>query len=70
MTFEQSLDRLDAIVGQLQRDDVPLDEALRLFEEGVGRVREAAQALTRAETQVQALVDGPDGTLGVADLAG
>ncbi|MFN9215474.1 MAG: exodeoxyribonuclease VII small subunit, partial [Gemmatimonadota bacterium] len=51
MTFEQSLDRLDAIVGQLQRDDVPLDEALRLFEEGVGRVREAAQALTRAETQ-------------------
>lgn len=70
MTFEQSLDRLDAIVGQLQRDDVPLEDALRLFEEGVGRVREAAQALSKAETQVQALVEQPDGTLGVADLAG
>jgi exodeoxyribonuclease VII small subunit len=70
VTFEQSLDRLDAIVGQLQRDDVSLDDALRLFEEGVGRVREAAQALARAETQVQALVEQPDGGLGVSDLAG
>ena len=70
MTFEQSLDRLEAIVGQLQRDDVTLEEALRLFEEGVGRVREAAQALSKAETQVQALVEQPDGALDVANLAG
>lgn len=69
MTFEQSLDRLDAIVSQLQRDEITLEDALRLFEEGVGRVREAAQALAKAETQVQTLVEQPDGALDVADLA-
>jgi exodeoxyribonuclease VII small subunit len=70
VTFEQSLERLDAIVVRLQRDDVTLEDALTLFEEGVGRVRDAAAALAKAETQVQALVEQPDGALDVADLAG
>lgn len=67
MTFEASLARLESIVGQLQRDDVPLDEALVLFEEGVRHVRAAGQALAQAEAKVQALVEGPDGSLEVTD---
>jgi exodeoxyribonuclease VII small subunit len=70
VSFEASLDRLDKIVAQLQRDDVPLDQALGLFEEGVRHVQAAAQALALAEAKVQALVEGPDGSLEVTPLAG
>lgn len=69
MSFEQSLDRLDDIVRQLQQDELALEQALVLFEEGVKHVREASQALTQAEARVQALVEHPDGTFDVADLA-
>ncbi len=68
MSFEQLLERLDAIVAQLQRDDVPLDAALALFEEGVQKVGAASQELARAEARVQQLVETPDGRLDVADL--
>ena len=34
-SFEDSLQRLEAIVEQLDRGDVPLEEALRLYEEGI-----------------------------------
>ncbi len=66
--FEQALERLDAIVAQLQRDDVPLDAALALFEEGVQKVASASQSLERAEARVQQLVETPDGRFDVADL--
>lgn len=69
MTFEESLARLEQIVVQLQRDEVTLEQALALFEEGVAKVKVAAGELARAETRVQTLVEGPDGTLDVADLA-
>jgi exodeoxyribonuclease VII small subunit len=68
MTFEALTDRLDAIVAQLQRDDVPLDQALVLFEEGVQKVAAAAKELERAEARVKQLVERPDGTFDVADL--
>ena len=34
ITFEQSLQRLDEIVRRMEKGDVPLEEALSLFEEG------------------------------------
>ncbi len=34
--FEDSLKRLEAIVGRLEKGDLPLDESLKIFEEGVG----------------------------------
>ena len=37
-TFEQSLERLEVIVRSLERGDAPLEESLKLFEEGAGLV--------------------------------
>ena len=37
ITFEQSLQRLDEIVRRMEKGDVPLEEALSLFEEEIGR---------------------------------
>jgi exodeoxyribonuclease VII small subunit len=65
MSFEQDLARLDAIARALENDRLPLDEALKLFEEGVARLRAAAVALEAAEGRVQQLVEQADGTLSV-----
>ena len=48
MTFEQSLTRLEAIVRELEGRDLPLEEALRLFEEGIAHLRTAGSALSQA----------------------
>lgn len=61
MTFEQTLDRLEAIAAQLERDDLPLEQALKLFEEGIARLREASTALADAEGKVRTLIEQADG---------
>ncbi|MEK0430727.1 MAG: hypothetical protein RL139_531 [Gemmatimonadota bacterium] len=61
MTFEQTLARLEAIAAAMDRDDVPLEEALTLFEEGIARLREASAVLTDAEGKVRTLVEAVDG---------
>ncbi len=65
MTFEEDLARLEAIARQLEGDQLPLDDAMRLFEEGVARLRTAAAALTVAEGRVQQLVEDASGALSV-----
>jgi exodeoxyribonuclease VII small subunit len=62
MTFDSDLARLEAIVAELERSDLPLDRALKLFEEGIARVRSASGQLSQAEAQVQQLLEQPDGT--------
>ena len=70
MTFDSDLKRLEAIVGELEHNDLPLDRALTLFEEGVARIRSASDQLTRAEAQVQQLLEQPDGTFRLDPLGG
>ena len=48
----EELARLEEIVRKLETDDVELDEALVLFEEGVARLRAARERLTAAELKV------------------
>ncbi len=67
MTYEESVQRLQAIVSELEGDRLPLAHALALFEEGVARLREATDALSDADTRVQQLVESIDGSLAVAD---
>ena len=56
-SLERTLHRLEAIVTGLEREDLDLEEALRLFEEGVQRLREAQQILSVAELKVERLVE-------------
>ena len=69
MSFEDTLDRLHAIVAALEGDTLPLDDALRLFEEGVSRLREAGTELSRVEAKLSLLVEQGDGSFELADLA-
>jgi exodeoxyribonuclease VII small subunit len=61
-SLEARLRRLEEIVGQLETDDLELDRALALFEEGVTHVKEAEGALAAAELRVEELLSEGEGT--------
>ncbi|GIV61695.1 MAG: hypothetical protein KatS3mg044_0561 [Rhodothermaceae bacterium] len=54
-TFEEALRRLEEIVALLERDEVGLEEALQVYEEGVHLARRCLQRLEAAELRVQTL---------------
>ena len=54
--LESRLARLESIVERLEREDLELEEALSLFEEGIAHVREAHAVLERTRLRVERLV--------------
>lgn len=61
LTYEQSIARLDDIVRSMERGDVPLEQALKLFEEGASLIASCNKMLDEAEQMVVKLKKGPDG---------
>ena len=57
-TLEGRLRRLEEILGQLESDEVELERALALFEEGVALVREAEKVLSATQLRVDELLAG------------
>lgn len=53
--FEQSMQTLETIVKQLETGDLPLEESLKLYEDGVKLASQCQQALTQAEQKVAVL---------------
>jgi len=68
MTLEQRLERLDAIVAELEDERIDLASALALFEEGVSCLREAATTLADADTRVKRLVELADGAFVIEEF--
>jgi len=56
LTFEDQLKRLEQIVTQLETKDVPLEDSLKLFEEGVRLARTCQKTLEGARQKVEILV--------------
>ena len=67
VSLEARLRRLEEIAGKLEADDLELDRALALFEEGVVHVKEAEKALSTAELRVEELL-GQEDDLGTKPL--
>ena len=61
--FEGALSRLEKIVGDLETGDLSLEEALKLFEEGVQVSRYCAGVLKEAERKVEILTRNEEGDL-------
>lgn len=68
MSFEKRLHRLEEIVGELESEQIDLERALALFEEGVSCLRAATEELGKVEARVQRLVERADGSFEVTDL--
>jgi exodeoxyribonuclease VII small subunit len=64
----EELARLEDIVRKLEADDVDLDAALALFEEGVARLRSARERLAAAELKVQSVLEEASGDIRLTDL--
>jgi exodeoxyribonuclease VII small subunit len=62
-SFEQTLKRLEAIVDQLEKGDLALEDSLKLFEEGVKLSSACKKELDAAEGKVQVLIKQRDGSL-------
>jgi exodeoxyribonuclease VII small subunit len=69
-SLQADLARLEEIVQALEADDLDLDAALALFEEGVGRLRGARERLAAAELRLKQLREGPGGEPLLEDLGG
>lgn len=54
--FEQALTELEALTERLERGDLPLDEALKLFERGVTLTRHCQSSLQAAQQKVEILL--------------
>jgi exodeoxyribonuclease VII small subunit len=54
--FELSMQKLEALVKQLEAGTLPLEEALTAFQEGVGLVKQCQSLLSRAEQKVDVLI--------------
>jgi len=59
-TFEAAIKRLTEIVQALERGDLPLEESLALFEEGVKLSRVSQQRLDAAQKKVETLLSVDD----------
>ena len=61
-SFENNMQRLEQIVRAMERGDVPLEESLKLFQEGTELVRSCNQLLNNAQLQVKKIMTAPDGS--------
>ncbi|MGD0228775.1 MAG: exodeoxyribonuclease VII small subunit [Syntrophorhabdales bacterium] len=63
MKFEEGLHKLEDIVSTLDEGQIPLDDALRLFKEGMGLTKELSKTLDDIERKVEILVKKEDGSM-------
>jgi exodeoxyribonuclease VII small subunit len=68
MTFRQMMEKLEEITLSLEREDLELEEGLKLFEEGVELVREARRRLDAAGSKVEKLIGSMEEGLRTVEL--
>lgn len=69
-SFEKNLERLDAIVRQLEDADLPLEKALQLYEEGMKLSEVCQKQLQEAEGRIQILMKRASGKVVAEPFAG
>ncbi|MDD9909376.1 MAG: exodeoxyribonuclease VII small subunit [Ahrensia sp.] len=62
LSFEQALERLETIVNDLERGDVPLEESIAIYEQGEALKKHCAKLLQTAEDKVEKIRVGADGS--------
>ena len=67
-TFEEALKKLETAVENLEEGDLPLEQALHLFEEGLKASNQCRTRLDQARQRVQILVAESGGDFKLTDL--
>ena len=68
VSLQDDLKRLEEIVRALEAEDLDLDKAIALFEEGVKKLRTAREQLGTVEQRVQKVLEQAGGELKLVDL--
>jgi exodeoxyribonuclease VII small subunit len=67
--FEEALQKLEAIVAKMEEGDLPLEEALKAFEEGVRLAKFCTSKLDEAERKVEKLIRDQSGKVQTTPLS-
>ena len=67
-TLQSDLERLEAIVRGLEDEDLELDRAIAMFEEGVRHLKQARELLSKSELTVKKVLEDADGTVRFDDV--
>jgi exodeoxyribonuclease VII small subunit len=70
LKFEDCLARLEQIVAALESGNLPLEESLKVFEEGVALARHCGRYLEDAERRIEILAKDESGSLTTRPFAG
>ena len=62
--FEERLERLETLGEQIRKTDIPLDEALKAFEEGIKLARTLEQDLEKIESRIEILMNSSEADAG------
>ena len=69
-SFEQALARLEEIAGRLEQGDMPLEDALKEYEEGVKAYRHCSALLKEVQRKIEILTKDEEGRLTAGDAEG
>ena len=61
LSFEEAMDKLEAIVAKLESGDVPLEQAIELFQEGRRLSRRCGDKLEQVERKIEMLIETEQG---------
>jgi len=69
VTFEKSLNRLEEIVDTLEGGDVPLSDAVNLYEEGIKLSKDCLKQLNDVEVKLKKITADLDGSFAIKDIS-
>jgi exodeoxyribonuclease VII small subunit len=58
--FEERLERLERLGEQIRKPEIPLDDALKAFEEGIKLARSLEKDLEKVESRIEILMNAPE----------
>lgn len=68
LSYEQALARLEQIIRAMESDKIPLEDSLRMYEEGVAIVRRLSAELDEAERKIKILQQNAQGEIVAVDF--
>ena len=68
LTLEEAMARLEKVVAELENEKLPLEDALKLYEEGVSIAARCAGELESAKRRIQILQQSKSGEIEVVDV--
>ena len=63
-TFEERLERLEELGDEIRKNDIPLDDAIKAFEEGIKLARALEKDLEKIESRIEILMNDTEAATG------